>query len=157
MVRRMFSIVQRYIRLIGYDQPDVPLAVYQNPTTKKIHTITSSEIDTKLRQLASSVYNINPVTNKSDLACWSSHSLRVEACQILYAHGFHPFEIKALLRWRSDSFMEYLRDIAWVARKRNDAIAALDSDEVSFNPFTIHTKYLPYSMVDTVLSDVALR
>ena len=127
MVRRMFSILERYIRLIGYNQPEVPIAIYCNSATSTIHTIVAADISTKMRELAKSVYNIH---NKKDLDRWSSHSLRVGACQILYATGFHAFEIKALLRWKSDSFMDYLRDIAWVARKRNDAIATLESDEV---------------------------
>jgi hypothetical protein len=127
VVRRMFSIIQRYQRLIGFNQPDVPIAVYRNNSTSATHTIVSSDISTKMRELAKSVYDISKTT---DLKRWSSHSLRVGACQILYATGFQAFEIKALLRWKSDSFMDYLRDIAWVARKRNDAIATLDSDEV---------------------------
>ena len=80
MVRRMFSIVERYIRLIGYDQPDVPLAVYRNTPASTIHTIVSGDISTKMRELAKSVYNIH--TTK-DLERWSSHSLRVGPCQIL--------------------------------------------------------------------------
>ena len=34
--------------------------------------------------------------------------------------------------------MDYLRDVAWVARKRNDALADLDSDvaPVFLQPFT---------------------
>ena len=113
----MFYLIERYIRLIGYNRPEVLLAIYRNSATSTIHTIVSADISTKMRELAKSVYNIQ---DKKDLDRWSSLSLRVGACQILYATGYHAFEIKALLRWKSDSFIDYLRDIAWMARKRNE-------------------------------------
>jgi len=74
-----------------------------------------------------------PVKDKDEVARYSTHSLRVGACQILYANGFRSHEIKMLLRWQSDAFMVYLRDIAWVARKQVDAMNEIAKD--IFNPF----------------------
>jgi len=129
VVRRMQRIMLRYITLVGLEQPEVPLGIYRaNDGT--VRTIISKQIDEKMRSLVTKHYNYNPVTDKKLINKWSSHSLRVGACQILYASGFTCYEIKVLLRWRSDAFMDYLRDIAWVARKRNDALADLDSDVV---------------------------
>jgi hypothetical protein len=46
---------------------------------------------------------------------FSSHSLRVGACVILHANGKNEVFIKQRLRWRSDSFMNYLRDVPILA------------------------------------------
>jgi len=125
----MLNVVRRYRDLTGFDNREIPLAVYQD-TDGSIRTIVSNEIDTFMRTLATQRYNLDPVKDSDEIKRWSSHSLRVGACQILYAKGFSTHEIKKLLRWKSNAFMDYLRDIAWVARKRNDAMADLDSDEV---------------------------
>lgn len=53
---------------------------------------------------------------------WSSHSLRVDACTTLYTMGFHEKEIKHLLRWKSNAFMPYLRNLAITSRRHNTAI-----------------------------------
>ena len=58
MVRRMFSIIERYIRLIGYNNPEVPIAIYRRNTASTIHTIVAADINAKMRELAQSVYHI---------------------------------------------------------------------------------------------------
>jgi hypothetical protein len=58
----------------------------------------------------------------AELQMWSSHSLRVGACTTLYAMGFHEMEIKHLLRWKSNAFMTYLRNLAVTSRRHNEAL-----------------------------------
>ena len=66
--------------------------------------------------------------NKAQLALWSSHSLRVGACTTLYSQGFTEMEIKSLLRWKSNAFMTYLRNLAVTSRRHN--IAMNDANEI---------------------------
>ena len=125
-VVRAFSILERYSRVIGFDQPDVPLAVYKNGNGDSNRRLLYSEQVTKvIRDSAIAVMKLDPKKDKVELGRYSSHSLRVGACQILYANGFSAYEIKHLLHWKSDAFMVYLRDIAWVARKQTEAMSTV--------------------------------
>jgi len=101
----------------------IPLAVYRDgPLTTDRYLIYSDQVTELIRDVVCEVLNLDPVKDKDELARYSTHSLRVGACQILYANGFHAHEIKMLLRWQSEAFMTYLRDIAWVARKQIEAM-----------------------------------
>ena len=73
-----------------------------------------------LQEAAKSVYNIK---SKEDLAKFSAHSIRVGACVLLHAQNLSAEDIKFRLRWRSDSFRMYLRNIIQFAEMRRDAIA----------------------------------
>ena len=71
--------------------------------------------------------------NKAQLALLlSSHSLRAGACSTtLYScnsQGFTEMEIKYLLRWKSNTFMTYLRNLAVTSRRHN--IAMNDANEI---------------------------
>jgi len=57
-----------------------------------------------------------------DLARFSSHSLRIGACVALHSTGISAMNIKDALRWRSDSFMMYLRDLPCRAQKNSLAV-----------------------------------
>ncbi|KAI2489085.1 hypothetical protein MHU86_25514 [Fragilaria crotonensis] len=85
--------------------------------------ITSEAVETCMRDAASKMFNLDPIKNKAELQMWSAHSLRVGACTTLYAMGFHEMEIKHLLRWKSNAFMTYLRNLAVTSRRHNDALA----------------------------------
>jgi len=131
-VARGLRIVKRYLELVGTQHPNVPLAVHRTglglDNTKLIY---ASQITDAVRATASAVLNLDPVKDKQELQKFSAHSLRVGACQILYAQGFSGYEIQTLLRWESLAFMVYLRDIAWVARKQADAVADLADNELA--------------------------
>ena len=45
------------------------------------------------------------------------------ACTTLYAMGFQGMEIKHLLRWKSDTFMTYLRNLTVTLRRHNEAVS----------------------------------
>ena len=123
-VARGWNIMARYQRIMGTTESDtVPLAVYRDgPLDSDRHLLYSDQVTQLVRDVVCDVLNLDPVKDKEEVSRYSTHSLRVGACQILYANGFQAHEIKMLLRWQSDAFMTYLRDIAWVARKQVDAV-----------------------------------
>ena len=133
-VNRALRIVARYIRVVGLNDPLVPLGCYRHPVNGA-QLIVSDEIETHMRAIVAELYGLDPdnEADKKELSKWSAHSLRVGACQILYALGFHAYEIQMILRWKSDAFKEYLRDIAWVARKQAKAMSTIA--EATIEPF----------------------
>jgi hypothetical protein len=118
-VANFMQILARHNKLSG--NPKQPLSIYRTKDGKPLN-ITSANVEVSIRSAASKLYNLDPVANKKELQMWSSHSLRVGACTTLYAMGFHDTEIKHLLRWKSDAFMTYLRNLAVTSRRHNTAI-----------------------------------
>jgi hypothetical protein len=81
-----------------------------------------------MRTIASVVYNLDPKIHKKELQLWSSHSYRVGACVLLHGMGYQAHQIKFLLRWKSDAFMDYLRNLAVLCdahHQHMDAAAAM--------------------------------
>ena len=100
---------------------DKPIAVYveYKQNKKKTCYIDDIHIKSLLQEAARHVYNI---TCKKELARFSSHSIRVGACVLLHAQNISAEDIKFRLRWRSDSFRMYLRNIIQLAERHKDAI-----------------------------------
>ena len=99
-----------------------PLAVYWHPSTQTVRLITAADIEDFMRPLAVAVYGLHPTKDKQALQKWSAHSLRVGACVLLHAMGFTPLDIQWLLRWRSNAFMAYLRNLAGLADRQHAAV-----------------------------------
>jgi hypothetical protein len=114
-------IIQRFARLIGAT-PYIPLCVYRADTGRTQY-ITANIIEFWLRKAAVHVYRLDPVKDSEHLRKWSAHSLRVGACVILHGMGFTDTQIQFLLRWRSNAFYTYLRNIATLANQQNRAIS----------------------------------
>ena len=57
-----------------------------------------------------------------DLVRFSTHSLRIGACVLLHTNENSPDYIKLYLRWRSDYYKDYLRDVTVLAVAHADAI-----------------------------------
>ena len=128
-ITRGLSIVARFKRVTGSTtSPTVPLAVYRDLEDCTGYLLYADQVTELIRVVVCEVLGLDPIKDAEELSRYSTHSLRVGACQILYAAGFHAHEIKMLLRWRSEAFMTYLRDIAWVARKQIDAMNAMEDD-----------------------------
>ena len=110
-VSAVISILDRAQRLSV--KPGCPIAVVM-AGKKKLSPcfITSTLVASHLQAAATAVHH---VTSKTDLARFSTHSLRVGACCLLHANGKAPDYIKLRLRWRSDSYKDYLRDVAMLA------------------------------------------
>jgi hypothetical protein len=130
-VYRALRIVARHIRVVGPNQPTVPLGVHKHPENGA-RLIIAREIEKHMRIVVAKILNLDPEDEEDakELLKWSAHSLRVGACQILYACGFNAHEIQTILRWLSLAFMDYLRDIAWVARKQIKAVNTVADDVI---------------------------
>jgi hypothetical protein len=123
-VSAFMRIAQRWLEL---NLPrDHPLAVFTNDGTASgtPDFIRSPHINDALRNAARVVYN---VTAAADLARFSSHSIRVGACVALHAAGIQQQDIKFALRWKSDSFYAYLRNLPCQAARTASAV-------LNFNP-----------------------
>jgi hypothetical protein len=70
---------------------------------------------------------LDPSADKALLDRWSSHSLLIGACMILYAMGFTDTQIMWLLRWKSNTFMTYLRNVEVLAHKQNIAFSEVEA------------------------------
>ena len=126
MVASFYSVLGRFSELLRLDstldKSTTPLALFFDYVTRRVRSVTSTEIEAVMRHCASIVCGLHPVHDKEKLEMWSSHSLRVGACVILHAMGFSTIDIQWILRWRSLAFMAYLRNLAGLADRQNVAI-----------------------------------
>ena len=104
--------------------PDLPLAVYKHTESCRPRYITSTMVTTEMRSLAKDVHGI---TDEEELARFSSHSLRVGACCIYFAAGYPPEFIQCVLRWESDAWCTYVRDLLCTAIKVVTAMNEADT------------------------------
>jgi hypothetical protein len=126
-VTSSMQIVQQFARLVGRT-PHIPLCVYRLDNGN-IRYITASIIESTFHMAAAHVYKLDPVKDSAHLCRWSAHSLRVGPCVILHGMGFTDTQIQFLLRWQSNAFFVYLRNIAGLAHKQNCAL-----DDLSIMP-----------------------
>ena len=99
-----------------------PIEVFTDSQKKKTKVCFIDDIHIKniLQEAASNVYDIKC---KKELSAFTSHSIRVGACVLLHAQNISAEDIKFRLRWRSDTFRMYLRNILQLAERHKDAIA----------------------------------
>jgi hypothetical protein len=125
-VQSLLAILRCRMSLVA-PNAEVPVAIYQHASASPAvpaKYITNYDVTGMLRSLAAQVYNLNP-NNPQDrlqLKRWSSHSVRVGACVLLHVMGFDSTTIKFLLRWKSDAFMSYLRNMSFLAQQHADAL-----------------------------------
>jgi hypothetical protein len=86
----------------------------------KIAYIDDIHISTLLQEAAKNVYNI---TKKDEVSRFTSHSIRVGACVLLHSQNISSEDIKFRLKWRSDSFRMYLRNVVQLAERHKNAVA----------------------------------
>lgn len=122
-VANWLSIIRRFITLCGPDSRP-PLAIFVTPTGH-ILPITSSHIEATMRRFAMETYGFSLPRDAAIINRFSAHSLRVGACVILHAYGFSAHDIQHLLRWRSTSFLDYLRNLVILTERHNQAISDL--------------------------------
>ena len=101
---------------------DKPIAVFTETKKGKRETCFIDDIHIKsvLQEAAGIEYNIKC---KKELSAFTSHSIRVGACVLLHAQNTSAEDIKFRLRWRSDTFRTYLKNILPLAERHKDAIA----------------------------------
>ena len=130
-VRAAERILARARRLSHPD--DHPLAIFKSASfqnknkPESISYIFHSQVEKSLRILAAKVYSIS---SKSELQKYSCHSLRVGACVLLHSSGAEALTIKFRLRWRSDSFMEYLRNTPKLAAMHTHVLSTTNTDDI---------------------------
>ena len=76
--------------------------------------ISDKQVEKQLRAAATSVYGY---TKEEAHQKFTSHSIRVGACVLLHEARRTVTFIKDRLRWKSESFMKYLRDTARLAKQ----------------------------------------
>jgi hypothetical protein len=123
IVRALLRILARALHLT---QPaDLPLAIYQKfPNSIRGSYIVSSQINRLLKTTAALVYNLEP----DEVNLYTTHSIRVGACVLLHVAGKSEMDIKFRLRWRSNSFMMYLRNVPQLAMAQIQAINTTNVD-----------------------------
>ena len=121
-VSAMLRILHRFARLRGLQDIQTPLAVYKNKDGEPTKFITAKDIEQVMRHAAARVYGLDPVKDSKALQLWSAHSLRVGACVILHAMGWTDTQIQWLLRWRSNAFMVYLRNVAIMSTQHHQTL-----------------------------------
>jgi len=95
-------------------------AVYRDPHTGLRRLIMASQVATFLRQVTHKVFD-TPSGHK-DLLTWSCHSIRITAANLLDRAKFLDSYIKNRLRWRSNTFLMYLRNTFYTADQHTKAI-----------------------------------
>lgn len=123
-VSSWIRICDRFIRLRGSTVTTEPLSIYYDAIRhNEVRNVVANEAADVMRFIAKEVYQ---VTNKTELSSFSCHSLRVGACCSLYAAGYPEHSIKKLLRWKSESWMDYVRDLIVMTFKHNKALNEVD-------------------------------
>ena len=115
-------IIQRAIRL--QVPAEEPIGCYFATTgkhTKSRCFITADQVADYLRETAIATFGIKR-TDKKALERWSSHSIRVTACNLLHRQGMSDTYIQIRLRWTSKAFLEYLRNTLYNAEKHTMAL-----------------------------------
>jgi len=128
-----FSVVLAAQRILRRAQrlqvpDDQPISVFSNSKTFTfLHHVL---LEGTLRETAKSVYNI---TSSKSLSLFSSHSIRVGACVLLHSLQQDPLFIQFRLRWRSLSFMNYLRNTPRIAALHNYVFNTGNTDDMFIN------------------------
>lgn len=94
-----------------------PLGIYLDAKRRKVVYLNSTEVEKHIRQVAKKCTGItdDKVINKM----FGLHSIRVTACNELARLGVPDSFIKRRLRWRSETFLDYLRNNVHTAQRHN--------------------------------------
>ena len=100
--------------------------MFWDPARHAPQLIQARHTETFMRGLAAQVHHLNPndEEDKKLLQKFCAHSLQVGACVLLHAMGFSSLDVKFLLRWRSDAFLAYLRNLAALGDRQHKALDA---------------------------------
>ena len=120
-IQAVYRILKWFVCLRGAKDVTTPLGLYVN-SDGEVVLITPKVIKKHMREIASKVYSLDPVKDADKLQKWSSHSIHVGACVLLHSLGYTETQLKWLLRWKSDAFMAYLRNMAGLADKQSQAL-----------------------------------
>jgi len=123
-VRAAFRIMQRAGTLLV--PKEEPVAVYYQLSAKKRFFITDNQVSSFFKKAAIAVFNLP----KSDpeLTKYSTHSIRVTAANVLHRANLSDSFIQMRLRWKSDTFLNYLRNTFYAANKHTKSLNISDSN-----------------------------
>jgi len=117
-VSAMLRIAQRASRLRL--PPLRPVAIYSGSSRSACRQITGKDVTSFLRSVAKTVYNLQ--SDSPQLRLWGPHSIRVTAANLLHRARYSDSFIKNRLRWKSDSFLMYLRNTFYTADQHSKAL-----------------------------------
>jgi NADPH-dependent glutamate synthase beta subunit-like oxidoreductase len=94
--------------------------------------INAKHINESLQTATKAVYNL---TDPEAIGHFTSHSIRVGACVVaLHAAAVQFTEIKFALRWKSDSFYNYLRNLPCQSARMAAAVLNFNPDRFTLVP-----------------------
>ena len=105
--------------------PNAPLAAYKK--NDRLCYLDHLTIESSIKKCAAHVYGI---TSPIKLKLYSCHSIRVGACVLLHSTQPDPLYIQFRLRWRSQSFISYLRNTPRLATLHNSILNTTNSDDI---------------------------
>lgn len=98
-----------------------PAAVFHSPKYESPRLITSRDTNNFLRHAAQTVFKLKKGSHELDK--WSTHSIRVTACNLLHRARYSDTYIKNRLRWKSDAFLMYLRNTFYTADEHSKSLS----------------------------------
>ena len=101
-----------------------PIAVFTKG--REFLFITDKLVAELLRTTDMTVLKIGP--NDPQLSLWSTHSVRVTAANLLHRAKFADTFIQKRLRWRSKSFLDYLRNTVYAADQHSKGMDISDNN-----------------------------
>jgi hypothetical protein len=133
-VSAWLRIIQCWVDL-GLDDLH-PLAVFSDNGTASGNPVlvTATHINDSLQTAAKAVYNL---TDPEDIGRFTTHSIRVGACVALHAAGVEFNEIKFALRWKPDSFYNYLRNLPCQSARMAAAVLNFNPDQFTLIPIPV--------------------
>jgi hypothetical protein len=135
-VSAMLRITQRWSDLhLPTNQP-LSCFTVDGTVDGNVHNICASHIERGLQAAARAVHDVKVA---EDLARFTSHSIRVGACVALHAAGISALNIKHALRWKSEAFMEYLRNLPLQAQRNSRAVTNFNPTRLDITPPTQYT------------------
>ena len=113
-----------YKRAVRHNVPaGIPIGIFVKKG--KWRFLTADIVAKHLRLAARATMN---VTCETELRRWSTHSVRVTAANLLHRANMSDSFIKSRLRWKSDTFLMYLRNTIYAARQHTAALTISESN-----------------------------
>ena len=95
------------------------IEIKRKKKTRSLNYIDNIHIGTLLRDAAKSVHNI---TSKKELARFTVHYIHMRFCGIMHTNESSTSMIQVRLRWKSDAFKIYLRNVEYLAKYHRDVL-----------------------------------
>ncbi|KAL7444608.1 hypothetical protein ACHAXM_009526 [Skeletonema potamos] len=142
----VLAAIRIYLRALALKvPPTTPLAVFSlgSSPDSSFRFITARHVVSFLRRSVQAAFNLRP--DDKSLDCWTSHSIRVTAANILHRAGMSDSYIQTRLRWKSNTFLMYLRKHTAALDISNRNLPKLSTlVGHSFRPLEEHEQFLSH-------------